>query len=86
VGRLSYPTLAAAEADGCFRASKLAQLLGTSRQQVHTWSVRRGRNGFPSPAGDCLGTNVYRLTDVEYWLTMYVPSRGGAPKKVAATC
>ncbi len=82
MGLKTYPTMAAAEADGCFRASVIAAKIGVDRRQVWTWCVRRHRNGFPNVAGIVLGIDVYKLADVQAWLETYVPSKGGAPKKV----
>jgi len=82
MGLKTYATLAGAEADGCFRASVLAAKIGVDRRQVWTWTSRRDRNGFPGPCGNANGIDVFDYEAVVRWRARYIPSKGGAPKKV----
>lgn len=60
--------------------SRLAEMLGVSRQQIYAWASRRRNNGFPRKH-----EHKYNVQAVTTWLTKYEPSKGGRPRKDAQT-
>ena len=62
--------------------AELAEELGVDRRQIHSWWVRRERNGFPEHDHEELRrgstpSKVWKLADVRRWRQGYVPALGG---------
>lgn len=61
---------------------EIARELGVSRGQVHMWTKRRERNGFPEPIEDGARPRYSRVA-VLRWHKKYKPSQGGRPARSA---
>lgn len=57
-----YISIAAAEAAGLCTKGMAGKMWSVDRRQVHTWSVRRNKNGFPRPkAVYVAGSRIFPL-------------------------
>ena len=61
--------------------SEVAALLQVSRQQVQTWYIRRGTNGFPEPVLLSERGKLWAEASVVQWRRTYRPTHGGRPRK-----
>ena len=83
-----YLSIKAAEDAGFATPGMLGKMVRVDRRQVHTWSTRRNRNGFPIVraiyvAGGRLYP-LYSVTEFMTWKRGYEPATSG-PRRLVDT-